>query len=569
MSVKNRSAEARLLYNGTSLLPWLRMYLLFLLLGCPPKKDVTPPSPSVKQDISIKGHVLRPDINVLLSIKRLDVQLPEQKIADQIKAKIRQQRQLQDSGSLPQAEALTTEILGLKNAFSQLRAQSIQTLTEKIQQNPTAPESATSRFRLAASLFDQARDDFFDAVDAAIEAEKPEPEFIDYSKSIALLDEVALNFPDFAKMDSVLYLKAWCFGNEISKQYNASTADKVFRSLVTKYPQSQYASQANYLIGLQLFEKRELDASIGFFQGVMKAIGETDRLYEMTLYRLAWVHYLKDEYQQSFSYMLQILDFAEKKKQGGESVSLTRPEMISYLARGLVAVADEKNISPLQSLKDFFATVEARPYEQDVYISVVDVLAKNSRFQEKIAVLKYFRQRWPMNGYSPLAQANIVNAFCFLKEEEKMRSAQLEFAKKYGQGSEWWNYHEGNEALQKEPLFIGKMVNERPCVHPQKEVANEQPADCASKIDNVVYANLASIKGCYENQLKRQTDLTGKLHIQATIKDGKIESVDVIHNTIPDNGLFDCVKKEFIKYEFPATCSAKKVFFPFALSPAR
>ncbi|MEZ4316547.1 MAG: AgmX/PglI C-terminal domain-containing protein [Myxococcota bacterium] len=92
----------------------------------------------------------------------------------------------------------------------------------------------------------------------------------------------------------------------------------------------------------------------------------------------------------------------------------------------------------------------------------------------------------------------------------------------------------------------------------------------ATDVDRVIKRHLSQIRYCYQRQLPRNPDLSGKLVVKFTIaKDGRVSSASVKSSTIADSAVGDCVVGRIQRMEFvtPRGGGIAIVSYPFMFSP--
>lgn len=94
------------------------------------------------------------------------------------------------------------------------------------------------------------------------------------------------------------------------------------------------------------------------------------------------------------------------------------------------------------------------------------------------------------------------------------------------------------------------------------EVASGEGAD---KVRDVIKKNSGQIKACYDQRLKENPNLAGRLVVDFDITGGRVTSVGISTNTTGDKGLEDCVKSRVRGWRFDPSVE-DAVSFPFSLT---
>jgi hypothetical protein len=91
--------------------------------------------------------------------------------------------------------------------------------------------------------------------------------------------------------------------------------------------------------------------------------------------------------------------------------------------------------------------------------------------------------------------------------------------------------------------------------------------ECVASIKKVVKKNRKQVKFCYDNELKSNPTLQGKLVLEFAIKGGGVKNFKVVKNTTKSKTLSICVEKKVTKWKFPGNCSEDLARLPFSLFP--
>jgi outer membrane biosynthesis protein TonB len=94
------------------------------------------------------------------------------------------------------------------------------------------------------------------------------------------------------------------------------------------------------------------------------------------------------------------------------------------------------------------------------------------------------------------------------------------------------------------------------------EVTSGENAD---KVRDVIKKNAGQIKACYDQRLKENPTLSGRLVVDFDITGGRVTTVGISTNTTGDKGLEDCVKSRVRGWRFDPSVE-DAVSYPFSLT---
>ena len=135
-----------------------------------------------------------------------------------------------------------------------------------IEKYPEREEGAEIRFQLADIYFQQAEREFTDANILFEEQYLDNPDLendirLNLEKPFALYEDIVERFPGSSVVDGALYMMAWCQNDPRSDLFDAETSLANFQRIVAEYPDSRFAAQANYFVGLYYFDKNETETA--------------------------------------------------------------------------------------------------------------------------------------------------------------------------------------------------------------------------------------------------------------------------------------------------------------------
>ncbi|RJO63143.1 MAG: energy transducer TonB [Myxococcales bacterium] len=93
----------------------------------------------------------------------------------------------------------------------------------------------------------------------------------------------------------------------------------------------------------------------------------------------------------------------------------------------------------------------------------------------------------------------------------------------------------------------------------------------ADSIKSIVGRNLPSIKHCYEQQLRRNPKLAGKVTVEVTVAaTGAVTRVEIVGSTLNDRTVEDCIASTIRRWRFSKPEGGEVVFtYPFIFEPIR
>ena len=299
-------------------------------------------------------------------------------------------------------------------------------------------------FRLAELYYERSSDDQSIAMRDYEEALKkldpeknltppPEPR-IDFSKSITLYTRLLTDFPTYKLNDASWYLLGYCQ----EKQEDFEKARGSYEQLIARYPKSRFTTEAWVRIGEYYFDAYDVpDALTRAADAYEHAVADAKHpLYDKALYKLGWVYYRMDRFDDAVGRFLNLVDYyeADAKKKGEEEVGGDlRNEALQYTA---ISFVDEKWGS-LAKAQETFARLGGRRYEGEVYRRMADVYFDQTKHPEAIEAYRLVLQKDPLNKDAPKIQQRIVQAYERDRRLEEAFAESSKLANMFVAGTPW------------------------------------------------------------------------------------------------------------------------------------
>ena len=373
-----------------------------------------------------------------------------------------------------------------------------------VKEYPSEPRyTPDAMFRLAELYFEQSYDGYFrqrQVYDRALEAwaqgngpEPVEPQ-LHYEPTIAMMQRLLTQFPDYRLVDGAYYLLGYC----LTEQGEEDRATIVYEELTRRFPKSKFAPEVWTRIGEYYFNSNELERALRAYGNVL---GEVDSpYYDKALYKLAWTHYrLADperapqEYQAAVDTFVRLIDFNEQtRREGNERGGDLRNESIQYIA---ISYADEQ-WGGLDKAVLYFQSIGGRPYERQIYRALGDVFFDQTRFTEAIRVYELVQQRFPNDPSAPDVQDKIIAAYERDRNFDGAATARERMTTLFAEGGAWFaaNKNEAEALKNAKRLTESSLYTAAFFHHRQAQVARE-----ANKVDMATeaYRRAASAYGEY------------------------------------------------------------------------
>ena len=400
-------------------------------------------------------------------------------------------REQEDKGQLWESYNALLQELG--DDERRLRETAVSKFEAFLRRYPDSPESASIMFRLAELHFEKSEEDWFladkeynrymESLDASSDFDNiPDVPRKDYSRSVALYRQIIEGHKDYKYIDGAYYMLGFCLADTNAEQFNDVASLGYYQTLVDEYPTSQFASAAHLRIGEYYFEENDIDIAIPHYEKVVELEGEGGSLYDEGLYKLAWSHYKKSNYDLALDLMTQLLDYSEKQYLDTGKRSSMGKEAVEYSAISFSDVGDRVGERPIDLASGYYTRVGERTFEPEVYKRLADVLVQQARYEDAIDTYRYIQQRYPEDPENPDYQWKIATLYNALPVPDT-NAAQLaitELNERYNDKSEWWRANQNNpDALANARRYIEQSLSAVAQTRHMKAAETGDPADYA------------------------------------------------------------------------------------------
>lgn len=367
-------------------------------------------------------------------------------------------------------------------------------LLEKFLVNHPDHEQFTpdAMFRLADLYIDLADEIVEQQLVAIEQSGQAQPEggvSADYSKSIALWEDILAKFPKYRQTPSTLYLAAY-YGMKkderrslqlflaltCANQYKwndppakAPTRQEALKRIEQKTLRDPYATCTPYkdaepelvrhawvrgIADYHFTVPGEIDEAIAAYLKVANG-GNDSKLYAESLYKLAWSYYKRDKLFDSiqrFDESIKLYD--QIVANGGTPALELRDESLQYIS---VAFTDpwegEANSDPVRSFdraKNFYKGRENEPHVRDVWVALGKAFTDLQAWDQAVDSYRIaIGPPWELNPKNPVVHQEIVNVFELKGDKFAADAAAAELATRYAPGTPWYAANEKDrEAME-------------------------------------------------------------------------------------------------------------------------
>ncbi len=292
---------------------------------------------------------------------------------------------------------MDAEVAAKLEQISALRRQQIAKL-EELLKNPYYENKAEVYFRLAEAYWEeglyqylQARRAYDDAMakfEAGTLSEKPAEPVEDYSTSLEYYRKVLREFPNYARIDEVIYY----LGKGAMKE-GKTRRDRALRKegveylnrLVQNYPNSRFIANAHLALGEYYFETNSLYYAKIHYEKIIQNFPKSP-MYNYALYKLGWVYFNLREFDKTIETFHQVVEQVSKAK--GKGVVEFREQALNDLVVTYAEVDDGWVLA-----RDYFLKVLPEEQAYKKLRALADLYVAQDKDAEAVALFRHFIER--------------------------------------------------------------------------------------------------------------------------------------------------------------------------------
>jgi TolA-binding protein len=253
-------------------------------------------------------------------------------------------------------------------------------------------------------------------------------------EAVKLYEGLLAAYPNYERNDAVMY--------QLSRAYEAQVQPEkalaVLDQLVRKYPNSKWATEAQFRRGEILFSATRYHEAEGAYAAVVAA-GKDGSFYEQGLYKHGWSLFKQGRGEDSVVSFLKVIDrvLVDNGKLR-ERNSLARPDReLTDDAFRAIAIT-YYDIDGPESLNAALKQRGDPVYAHLLYESLGNLYIEKERYQDAALAYEAFAKRRPDDRYAPSLQVRTIEAYQKGGFASLVLDGKQAFVERYAFGSAFW-----------------------------------------------------------------------------------------------------------------------------------
>lgn len=336
------------------------------------------------------------------------------------------------------------------------RKKAIQYFLAFVQKYPNHPEySPDAMYRLAELYYEEEYTQYlaqmkrydqdlqrYDNKQITEEPITPKKQFVN---TVIWLTRLTQRFRNYRYTGNAYYLLGYCKGEE-GKDQEAIRNFAIIPTLTNPRPTKKLIAEAWVRLGEFYFRTGKRDKAKAAYQKVLNY--PKLAIYDKALYKLAWTHYLSDEFELSIQRFTKLLDFyIERKKKGKQGGNDLRKEAIQYIG---ISFADEQ----WGSIEKAFAYVQKvgpdKPYVRDVLLQLANYYGTQNKWEQVLAVNNKILALYPNHPDAPLVMERNIRVARERGKPDVAVQLRRKLGRTFGVGSPWHKANATNIRAQRQ-----------------------------------------------------------------------------------------------------------------------
>lgn len=318
--------------------------------------------------------------------------------------------------------------------LSEVRLRQIEQMRSILQKNPLYKKKADLLFRIAEKEWDEAKYRYFLArkqyeqqyqkfMEGTLKARPEDPE-ADYSKALEEYKTLLKEFPNYERIDEVMFY----YGRGLIAAEKKKEGASYMLRLTKEYPKSRYVTPAYLAVAEYYFDNDLLFAAKTNYLKVLENPKATE--YPYALYKLGYVYYNLREYEDSIKSFKQVVDLS--KGQDSRKVYFTEQ---AYSAMTLAFAEVEDG---WKRARDYFREVGGDELATRQLEAIARVYGNQDKTENEIEVYEYLITANKQGRKIPEYAENITAAWKKQEDIEKTQEVIDRFLTYFDPKGSWY-----------------------------------------------------------------------------------------------------------------------------------
>ncbi|MFL0811065.1 MAG: tetratricopeptide repeat protein [Agarilytica sp.] len=226
---------------------------------------------------------------------------------------------------------------------------------------------------------------------------------------------------------------------QLSKAYaldgRMAESDEILTDLVTTFPQSPFAAEADFRRAEKAFSDENYDVAEQLYARVMQA-GELTPFYINSVYMHGWSQFKRNRYRASIRSFTEVLDKSLIEGRAASQLTNTQRNMSKDTLR-VLSIAFSY-LEGAESITDVYNTLGVRHYKHLLYMELGDLYFEKRRFRDSADTYRHYVQQFPNTDQAPEFSTKAIETYDKGGFPSLILPAKEEYVRSYGAYSTFW-----------------------------------------------------------------------------------------------------------------------------------
>ncbi|WP_210396044.1 tetratricopeptide repeat protein [Motiliproteus sediminis] len=272
------------------------------------------------------------------------------------------------------------------------------------------------------------------AESAQIEGWKATDPSISFARAIELYEPLLDRGDDVEQKDQILY--------QLARAYDLAgdarrSLDALLR-LQRDYPGNPFGQEIGFRIGELQFTLGDYDLAAEQYQRLLDDPDASD-YQDRALYKLAWSDFKLGNHSKALVSFFPLVDKYWDQRQGDDG---SKRRLLADVLRVIaMTFAYQQGVD---TVRDYFARVGERPYEERVYADLGQYYERKRRYSDAAGSFSALVERYPDGDNTPYYQSRVVAAYSDGGFPQQAWPAREAFVARFGTSSSYWQNADDN-----------------------------------------------------------------------------------------------------------------------------
>lgn len=281
-----------------------------------------------------------------------------------------------------------------------------------------------------------------------------EPPLPDYERTLALYQRIIDQHPDYARLDFVLYMKAFT----LLERGENDAALPLFKRILAEFPESRFRPDAHMALAEHVFNTDyDYRAALAEYDRVLAY--EESELYDLALFKSAWCLWQLDKKSEAALRFRKVLDIEGRGAEGSRRRHLKelQSEALEYLIQ--VFTEDERNRAA--DVRRFLQEIGGERHVERVLVRLSSTYFDQARFDRGIEAYQLLLELDPKAARAPQYQLAIAQGYMALDQFPKALEAYRTLATTYGPDGTWATQQADSDDVDEARARIERALREQ------------------------------------------------------------------------------------------------------------